>query len=164
MSLYLYLEWLQHTPFSTAIRESAWVFPIIETTHVLGLAVSVGLLTWFDLRLLGLVMRHQPVSVLHKQMMPWSTGGFAIMFASGILLFWSNPLSAYSSIFFRLKFCFLLLAGLNALTFELTTKSNIAEWDKSPVPPARVRLTGALSLVLWMAVITFGRATAYKLL
>ena len=75
MSLYSYLEWFQHTPFSTAIRESVWVFPIIETTHVLALSLSTGLLVWFDLRLLGLVMRDQPVSVLHKQMMPWSNRG-----------------------------------------------------------------------------------------
>jgi hypothetical protein len=163
MSFYTLCEWLQNTETGTAIRESIWVFPIIETAHVLGLALSVGLLVWFDLRLLGLTMRHQNVSVLHKQIMPWSVAGFIIMFVSGTLLFWSNALRAYTSVYFQLKFLFLCLAGVNAIMFELMTKRSMAEWDKAPIPPGKVRLAGLLSLILWVAVITFGRATAYNL-
>ena len=163
MSLYALCEWLQNTQIGTSIRESIWVFPIIESAHVLGLAISVGLLVWFDLRLVGWTMRHQPISVMHRQLMPWSLVGFSIMFLSGALLFWSNALRAYNSGFFQLKVLFLFLAAVNAIVFELTTKRRIAEWDKAPLPPKRVRLAGMLSLALWIAVITFGRATAYNL-
>ena len=85
------------------------------------------------------------------------------MFLSGVLLFWSNALRAYNSGFFQLKVLFLFFAGVNAIVFELMTKRSMAEWDKAPIPPKRVRLAGMLSLVLWVAVITFGRATAYNL-
>lgn len=163
MSLYTLCEWLQNTPTGTSIRESIWVFPIIESAHVLGLAMSVGLLVWFDLRLVGLTMRHQPISVMHKQIMPWSLAGFSIMFLSGALLFWCNALRAYNSGFFQLKVLFLFLAGVNAIVFELTTKRSMADWDKAPIPPHKVRIAGVLSLVLWVAVIAFGRATAYNL-
>ena len=163
MSLYTLCEWLQNTQTCTSIRESNWVFPIVESAHVLGLTVSVGLLVWLDLRLLGVTMRHQPISVMHQQLMPWSLAGFVIMFLSGALLFWSNALRAYTSGFFQLKVLFLFLACVNAMVFELAMKRSMSEWDKAPIPPKKVRMAGLLSLVLWVAVITFGRATAYNL-
>src|SRR5438552_2765733 len=55
-------QWLYDTKVGSGIRESVWVFPIIEGTHLLGIVLSVGMLCWFDLRLLGIALRDQPVS------------------------------------------------------------------------------------------------------
>jgi hypothetical protein len=155
------IRWLNDGGVGTGIRESTWVFPIVESTHVLALALSVGVLIWFDFRLLGITMRHRSISQIHKQIMPLALTGFVIMFISGILLFWAEAEKAYLSGFFRIKVVFLFLAGLNALIFEMTTKRSIAQWDKAPIPPARVRLAGLLSILTWTAVISAGRATAY---
>src|SRR5436305_2085888 len=62
MSILEICDWIQNTPSSTAIRESLWVFPIIEGSHVLALGLSVGTVLWFDLRLMGLAMRQHTVS------------------------------------------------------------------------------------------------------
>src|SRR5438093_12373790 len=80
------IEWMQNSAFGTGIRESTWTFPVVETTHVLSLAVSVGLLIWFDLRLLGWGMKHQPISRIHKQLMPYVVAGLLIEVFSGFLL------------------------------------------------------------------------------
>ena len=157
------ITWMQNSDVGTGIRESLWTFPIIETTHVLALAISVGLLIWFDLRLLGLGMKHQPISVIHKQIMPWAGIGFIVMFISGILLFWSEAEKCYRSGFFRVKVAFLFLAAFNALIFELKTKKTIEQWDKHPIPPLKARMAGWLSIISWAAVIIAGRATAYNL-
>ena len=157
------ITWMQNSDIGTGIRESLWTFPIIETTHVLALAISVGLLIWFDLRLLGAGMKHQPISVLHKQIMPWAAIGFIVMFVSGILLFWSEAEKCYRSQFFRVKVAFLFLAAFNALIFELKTKKTIEQWDKHPFPPLKARMAGWLSIISWAAVIIAGRATAYNL-
>ena len=156
IDVYSLCELIQNSQVGTGIRESIWVFPIIEGIHVLALGVSVGILVWFDLRLLGVIMPDQPISKIHRQIMPWAALGFTLMFLSGSLLFWANALKAYSSQYFRLKLLFLFLAGANAVAFELAT-------NNAPVLPGRVRLAGILSLILWIAVITFGRATAYHL-
>lgn len=161
--MYNLCEFIQNSQVGTAIRESIWVFPIIEGIHVLALGVSVGLLIWFDLRLLGLIMPDQPISKIHRHIMPWAALGFTLMFLSGSLLFWANALKAYGSLYFRLKVLFLFLAGANAVAFELATKRNIQSWDSAPVLPGKVKLAGLLSLIFWIAVITFGRATAYHL-
>src|SRR5438132_1912690 len=116
------IHWMQTSDVGTGIRESVWTFPLVETTHVLALAISVGLLVWFDLRLLGWGMKHQPISQIHRQIMPYAVAGFIIMFVSGALLFWSEAEKCYQSGFFRAKVVFLFLAGFNATIFELKTK------------------------------------------
>src|SRR5271166_3616081 len=108
MSISQLCQWLQDTPWGTGIRESTWVFPIIEGTHAIGIAFSVGILLIMDLRLAGVLMRREPVSQISNQLMPWSLGGFVIMFITGILLFWSQAMKAYGSIFFRIKIVLLI--------------------------------------------------------
>ena len=157
------IQWMQNSDIGTGIRESIWLFPIVEATHVLALAFSVGVLVWFDLRLMGWGMKHQPISQVHKQMMPLAFAGFVVMFITGVLLFWSEAEKCYLSGFFRAKVVFLVLAGLNAGFFELSTKKTIEDWDKYPIPPVRARMAGLVSIISWTAVIIAGRATAYNL-
>jgi hypothetical protein len=157
------IAWLNNSSVGTGIRESIWFFPVIETMHVLALSVSAGVLMWFDVRLMGWGMKHQPISNVHKQLMPIAVFGFIIMFVTGVLLFWSEAEKCYLSGFFRLKVVFLILAGLNAVVFELRTKKTIEDWDKHPIPPMQARMAGLISLISWTAVIAAGRATAYNL-
>jgi hypothetical protein len=157
------IHWMQISDIGTGIRESIWAFPIIETSHVLALALSVGVLLWFDMRLMGWGMKHQPISHVHKQVMPVALVGFVIMFATGILLFWSEAEKCYLSGFFRIKLVFLLAAAINAGVFELGTKKTIEDWDKYPIPPKKARMAGLISIISWTLVIAAGRATAYNL-
>jgi len=156
-------EWLYATSISVGIRESLWVFPIIETIHVLGLSLSVGVLFVSDLRLVGLALTRRPASALWSQLWPWMMAGFIVMFASGALLFWSQPVKAYQSIFFRIKLGLLVLAGLNAAFYHLTVFRRMGEWDRAPMPPLQARLTGWISLALWAGIIAAGRTMAYTL-
>jgi hypothetical protein len=157
-----FCQWLYDSKVGSGIRESVWVFPIVEGTHLLGIALSVGLLCWFDLRLLGLTLRDQRVSKVWQQVMPVAFVGFALMFVSGLLLFWAEAITAYHSVHFWVKVGLLILAGVNALRFETTAHRNMAEWDAAPVPPLRARMTGAISLILWTAIIITGRTMAYN--
>jgi hypothetical protein len=161
MSLLSICEWIQNTDISTSLRESTYVFPIIETTHVLGLSLSVGLLVVSDLRLIGAVMRRRPASEVFRQVAPWMIAGFAIMFATGALLFWSQALKAYNSIFFRTKLCLLVLAAINAGVYHLTIYRRMGEWENKLVPPLQARIAGYLSLIIWAGIIAAGRTMAY---
>jgi hypothetical protein len=161
MSLYEICQALQDSAIGTSIRESIWTFPIIETVHVLGLAVSVGILVMLDLRLVGAGMRHIPASDIMHKLKRWYLLGFAAMFASGALLFWSEAEKCYRSSTFRIKLIFLALAGLNALFFEIKYVPSMKSWESSGVTPSGARLVGWFSLICWMGVVGFGRWTAY---
>jgi len=162
MSLFEICQVIQDSEIGTSIRESIWVFPIIETVHVLGAAVSVGLIMALDLRLTGLGMRRVPAAHLMHRLKPWYLTGFVIMMLSGALLFWSEAAKLYSSFTFRMKLLFLVLAGINALLFEIKYTPKIADFETQGTPSGAT-LVGWCSLVFWAAVIGFGRWTAYGL-
>jgi len=162
VSLLELCQWIQDTQIGTGIRESIYVFPIIEGTHVLGLALSIGTVMWLDLRLLGIAMRRQSVSEVFGQLKPWMRIGFAVMFTTGGLLFWANAARCYPSTYFRIKIVLLLLSGVNVLVYHRTIDRRRSEWENGPIP-LQARLAGLLSLILWTGVIAAGRIMAYTL-
>jgi hypothetical protein len=163
MTLLPVFEWIQNSAVGTSIRESLFVFPLIETVHVVGLAISVGLILVTDLRLIGVVLTSERPSDIMRQLRAWMIGGFVLMFLSGGLLFWSEAAKCYNSTAFRLKMIFLLFCGLNALLFETTLGKSIGVWDDRIVLPQRARWAGWLSLICWTGVVVCGRWTAYGL-
>jgi hypothetical protein len=115
-----------------------------------------------DLRLAGFIFKHEPVSGVTKAVMPVSLIGFTVMFITGVLLFWCQAVKAWGSVYFRIKLALLLLAGLNALIFELTIRKGVDTWDSHPVPPLHARVAGLTAIILWAGIICAGRTMAYK--
>ncbi|AXC11878.1 putative membrane protein [Acidisarcina polymorpha] len=154
-------QWIYQTHLSVAIRGSVWVFPIIESIHVLGITVLVGTIAVVDLRLLGIVMKREPVSSIARQILPWTWAGFGLMFVTGLLLSIAEAATNYYNLAFRIKLVLLLLVGLNPLIFHLSVYRRVSNWDVSAVTPVRARLAAVCSLVLWSGIIVAGRMIAY---
>lgn len=154
-------QYLQDQPGSIGIRESIWVYPIIESAHVLGMCLFLGLIVMMDLRLVSATMRSVRVTEVQRRLFPWQMAGLTIMVASGLLLVLSDPMRFYGNVFFRVKVVLLALAALNATAFHSTIYRRVAEWDHQAVPPARVRAAGAFSLLLWIGIVVCGRMIAY---
>jgi len=115
-----------------------------------------------DLRLVGLALRRTPFSQVMGQLGPWMAGGFAVMVASGLLLFYAIPVRTYLNIFFRIKVGMLALAGLNAWVFQRSVYRHVAAWDLDARPPRRARVAGWVSLGLWACIVVAGRMIAYN--
>jgi len=162
MSLLGICQWLEKTPWSIALHESIWVYPLVESVHVLTLCLFLGTAVMLDLRLLGVILRRVPVSEAAGQLFRWMAAGFVLMVISGSLLFYAIPVRTYLNIFFRIKVVMLVLAGLNAWIFHRTVYRRVAEWDLDPVTPRAARVAGGLSLVLWAAIVVAGRMIAYN--
>ena len=161
-TLLSFLQWLGDSPFSTGIRESTWIYPVIESVHVLSLCVFVGLLLLWDLRLVGITLRRVAVSEVWAWLIPWITLGAVLMVISGVLLFVSDPVKFYGNIFFRLKALGLFLALINAVAFHLGVERRLPEWDTAAVTPRGARIAGALSIALWAVIVVTGRLVAYN--
>src|SRR5215469_12091279 len=142
-------RWLEGTRGSIALHESIWVYPIVESVHVLTLCLFLGLVVIMDARLLGVGLRKVRASEVVNRLAPWTIAGFIVMVISGSLLFYAIPVKAYLNIFFRIKVAFLLLAGINTAVFHLTIYRKIGEWEFDGRPPLGARLAGGLSLFLW---------------
>ena len=162
MSLLAFCEWLAATGGSIALHESMYMYPIVESSHVLALTLFVGFAVILDLRLLGLILKQVPVSQVADRLLPWTIVGFIVMNVTGVLLFYAIPIRTYQSIFFRAKVIFLILAGLNVWFFHSRIYQRIAEWDHAIITPRAARRAGLASLILWGAIIVSGRMIAYN--
>jgi hypothetical protein len=157
-----FFQWLASQPTSVALHESLYVWPAIESVHVLTLALFVGFAAILDLRLLDVAFRDVPVSTLARRLLPWTGFGFVLMVVSGLLVFYANPVRFYHSIFFRAKMLMLVLAGVNAWIFHAGVWLSVDEWGPARPTPTAARLAGGASLVLWTAMIFAGRLIAYN--
>ncbi len=156
------LEWLGSTSWSIALLESYYVWPLLESTHVLTLAFFVGSAVMMDLRLVGVAFPGVPASAFTERLLPWTRVGFALMVLTGLLLFYSSPLRYYYNLFFRIKCVLLIIAGLNVWLFHSRIYHSIAEWDDDRRPPRAARIAGMVSLIMWTGVVFSGRLVAYN--
>src|SRR5271163_2786349 len=129
------LLWLQNTPVSTQIRESTLLFPVLEGTHLLALAFTMAPVMMYDLRLIGLLWRTEPVSKVKAQFLPITLAGFFISVITGTLLLCSEPVKCFGNVYFKIKVILLILAGLNALIFHSTIDRTLERWDCALTPP-----------------------------
>jgi hypothetical protein len=161
MTLFDFCTWLENTPFSLSIAESDFMFPIIETVHVLALVLVFGSIAMLDLRLLGVSARERGALQLAEETLPWTWGGFVVAAISGALMFASAATSYYDNIPFRIKIALLMLAGLNMLMFHLTAWKSAEDWNHSLPTPRAARIAAGLSLILWAGVIFAGRCIGF---
>jgi hypothetical protein len=152
---------LYEAPLPTAVRESEYAFPIIQTFHVLGLALMVGTIAVVDLRILGVILKRRPTAEIADGLLPVTWAGFVVMAISGGILFAAQSEKIYGNIFLQLKLLLLVIAGINVALFHLTTYRAIQAWSGSVAPPAAARASAAGSLLLWALVVIAGRYIAY---
>lgn len=156
-------EWLESTAVAALVRETLYGFPIVVAFHIMGLTLSIGMLLWFDLRLLGLAMTRTRVSDLYRRLAPYIVCGFVVMFVSGLMLFTAFAVAAYGNLYFRIKVAAMIIAGVNALVFHFSTERSIAGWDDLPRPPLGARIAGLTSAIVWMVAIFSGRLMSYTM-
>jgi len=155
-----FLDWLQHTSVAVSVSE-VW-FPLIESFHVISMAIVAGTIFIVDTRLAGLTSMKLPFSYVSARLLPWTWGAFACSVVTGTLMFMSNATGYYGNTPFRLKMALLLLAGLNMLYFQKVTFRRVSEWD-SGRPARAAQLAGFISLGLWCTIIGFGRWIGFVL-
>ena len=159
--LFAICQWLENSSMGTAVRQSNWLFPTIETGHLFGIISLVASTSILDLRLMGLILPRESVSKLAARCLGWAWGGFTVQVVTGFLLFSSEATKMYGSRVFQVKMLLILLAGLNALAFHFLAFRKVATWDVSPVTPLPAKFAGCVSILLWFGIVAAGRWIAY---
>jgi hypothetical protein len=153
MSLLPFFTWCEKSAIGEAIRNSQWLFPVIESVHLLALVLIAGAVLVVDMRLFGLGLRRQPVAQLARDAQPWLIGGLMVMLTTGVLLFLAEAIKCYYSLAFAVKMTSLLLA----LIFTFTVRRKVALAAESRVSPLWSRLVAVVSVALWSGVGIGGR-------
>ena len=141
------------------LMQLAWTWPIIESLHFLGLCLLVGAIGSFDLRLLGLG-RRVPIAAMHR-LIPWGLAGFALNITTGLMFVATEPDQYIYNPAFHLKLTFITIAGLNAMTFYLTSYRRAFGATATLDAPARAKVIAAVSLCMWIGVIICGRMITF---
>jgi hypothetical protein len=147
---------VENWPLSQIIAATNW-FPTIETIHVFAVTMVVGSILWVDLRLLGLAARRYPISTLSRELIPWTWTSFIVATITGLGMFITRASSHVVNPAFQWKIFLLALAGINMLVFHHKIYREIDNWNNAAMPPDKVRIFGAFSLVLWSGVMLGGR-------
>lgn len=142
-----------------AFMQLPWSWPIVESVHFIGLTLLLGSIAAWDLRLLGL-MSDVPVAAFHR-LVPFAVAGFVVNVASGSLFLVTFPDQYVYNPAFHLKVLCLLLAGVNVLGFYAGIFRCIRRLAPGQPMPALARLSGAVSLALWVTVIVCGRMITF---
>jgi len=137
------------------IRDATWGFAVIETLHIMALAVLLGSMLIVDLRLMGLGMTRQPVAELAGLLIPWFWASFFTMIATGICLFASEAVRLSQSGPFAYKMMFLFVAIAVHLTIHRKAIANGVEGA------ALGKAAAWLSMFCWLGIALAGRAIAF---
>src|SRR6185369_617556 len=158
MALDPLFQWLYATAAGEVIRENESLFPWLEAIHVLAITLVVGSIAIVDLRLIGVSSLDRTVTRLTKDVLPLTWIAFAVALLTGVLMFISNAVNYAHNFYFQIKILLLVLAGANMLFFHFVSGRDVAVWGNSiGTTPARARLAGGASLLLWIGVVAFGR-------
>ena len=155
------LAWLEASSLATRIRDSLLLFPLLESIHVIGLALVFGTIAIIDLRLLGTASAERPFKLMAEDILKWTWAAFALTALTGALMFITNAAVYYDNSYFRVKMLLLALSGINMLAFELTAGRTVGRWDRAPSAPAAGKAVAVLSIALWIGIIVMGRMIGF---
>jgi hypothetical protein len=156
--IFEFFKWCDETTIGVAIRNSKYLFPIIESIHILALTALMGAVIFVDLRLLGVGgMNKYAVARVAKPVNKLTWWGIFTIIATGIMLFLSEALKCYDSPPFRAKMILLALA----LIFQVTVWRRVTSDEDFKIGSGLSKATAVLSMVLWFGIGFMGRAIGF---
>jgi hypothetical protein len=166
------LAWIEHTDFSTWLRESDWGYPNVLCVHAVGMGMVVGISWMYCARVLGFA-KDFPISMFEK-LFPLAWFGFVINAMSGTLLFIGEPRRMFATPAFWIKMILIVCAGL-ALWVLSRTMEGVMRDDAVGLPgrdgtmtagtavTSNAKVAAVLSIVFWLSAITAGRVIGYTM-
>ena len=156
-----FLSGLEGAALGEAIRGTAYLYPVLGSIHIIGIALLIGPAAAFDLRLLGLGRQQLRVTTVAGYLLPLSRIGFMIAAVTGILMFLPGASLIAERGSAPWKLGLLLFAGLNVLIFHRRTYRTVSDWDLDRPAPAPARTAAVISLTAWTGVTVAGSLLAY---
>lgn len=155
--------WLEGTAISQAIKMHGWMFPTIESIHVLMFTIVVGMIAIMDLRLLGIPSNARSVKELARETLGWVWLAFIVAVTTGLLMFVSQAQAYLANTFFLVKMGLIVVAGMNMMYFELISVRTVDAWHIGVPTSKAAKFAAISSLTLWVGVVVCGRLIGFTL-
>lgn len=159
-TLFFLLKEIETSGFADILRKSIWLYPIVNTAHVLGVALLVGAIAALDLRLIGF-WRSITIAHLARPIVPIAATGMVLTLTTGVLLFITRATRYAENPFLQIKLVLIALALANLALLHRSDAWRAARVSIEPGFRFRLFLAGFLSILLWIATLIAGRMIAY---
>ena len=150
---------LRTSPPGVWVRHSVWGWPVLESLHFIGMSVLIGTIGLFDLRLLGFA-RGVPYASLHR-LIPLGIAAYTLNLCTGLFFLSGMPDQYLWNPAFRFKLLFMAVAGVNVLFFYTRVFRRVRQLAPDTPPPLAARMVGAVSLAMWIGVMSAGRLLTF---
>jgi hypothetical protein len=145
-------QWADKSWLGTAVRDNVLAFPILETFHLLSLAILLGTVLIVNLRAFGLGARRSSYAQVAAELEPWMVVSLVVLIVTGIPMAMSEPMKCYESWSFPIKMILIVVAVVWHFTVQ-------RRWTRPGAE--RGKVAAALSIVLWTAIGAAGKGIPY---
>jgi uncharacterized membrane protein SirB2 len=154
-------DWLSLTPISMLFQTVEWIIPMVQSVHILAIAIVMSSVIMVDLRLMGLMGHSQSISGLTRRFIPWVWWSLVVLLLTGLVLITAEPRRDLLNPVFQIKMVLVVVAIVVTAIFQETVRRNMEFWDLNPSRRAGAWATAIISLLVWSAIVGCGRWIAY---
>ena len=157
-----FAAWLSTTSPSVFLQEhNTWAIPVIQSIHIVGIALVMGSVLMIDLRILGWAGTDQTLRQTTSRFGPWLTGSLWLMLATGILMVIGEPVRELVTFSFWLKMTLVGVGAVVAVMFQRTLRRHEPQWEDALVQRGSIKTMAVLTFFVWAFIIVLGRLIAY---
>jgi hypothetical protein len=156
-----FCDWLSTTSVSVAFQSANWFVPLVQTVHIIAIAILLTSVYVIGFRLVGLTRGKQPLSTLTAKSKPWIWTALCVLLVSGMLLTITEPARELLNWVFRIKMLLVLVLAGTMLMVQMRMRRNPEYWTESPMRRFAARAVGIGFMVMGAGIVTAGRWIAY---
>jgi magnesium-transporting ATPase (P-type) len=156
-----FCDWLSRTGISVAFQSANWFVPLVQTVHIIAIAILLTTVYVISFRLIGITRGAQPLASLAARSAPWIWTALSVLLVSGILLTVTEPARELLNWVFRTKMLMVLILAIILWVVQSRMRHNPQYWTESPVRRRAARAIGIVFIIVGAGIVTAGRWIAY---
>ena len=156
-----FIDWLYATPLSEFLKAVTWIIPIVQSIHILCMAVLFTSMMMLDFRLLSLTGKRHTVELLAQRFLPVVWFILPILLVTGLILIIAEPKRDLANLAFYTKMTMLLISIALTWALQRGIKQNPSAWEMGGARAGLGKAIAALSILLWVGIVLAGRLIAY---
>ena len=156
-----FCRWIYEMPLSLEVRQMTWGISTVQSIHIAAIAVVMGSILMIDFRVLNLTGRSQSLADMTQRLMPGIWGALLVLFVTGAVLIFAEPLRSLTSPAFQVKMVLVVVAFAMTALFRRKLAVDAQFWERSAQRRTTARVIAVCSLAMFVGIIFAGRLIAY---
>ena len=147
-----FVQWLQGSPWSLAVRQISWLIPLMQTLHILANGLVLSAIVMIGLRAWG--SRAEPLGDRVRRVLPWLWAAMGVLTATGLVLILATPRRTLLDKTFQVKMLIMAVAIVATVALAAMLRRTTSDGASA----GRIGGTlAATTLLLWLSVTFAGR-------